>query len=144
MTWDIPAMVQSVTGIVSKLVPDRDLQIKIQHEVQTKLLEMQANQLAAQTDINKVEAQHSSVFVAGARPFIMWVCGFGLAWEFVLAPIVSWTAALSGYAGSLPEIAGDRLFELVLAMLGMAGWRTFDKIKGVDTKRIEVRKATRA
>ena len=144
MTWDFPAMVQSVTGIVNKLIPDRDLQIKIQHEVQNKLLDMQSMQLAAQSETNKIEAQHSSVFVAGWRPFIGWICGAGLAWQFVLAPITAWAAALSGYAGALPDIAGEHLFELVLAMLGMAGWRTLDKIKGVSTKAIEVRKATRA
>jgi hypothetical protein len=144
MTWDIPAMVQSITGLVNKFVPDRDAQIKIQHEVQTKLLDMQSQQLAAQSDVNKIEAAHKSVFVAGWRPFVGWVCGAGLAWEFVLAPIVAWTAALCGYTGTLPEIASEHLFELVLAMLGMAGWRTLDKIKHVDTKLVEVRKATKA
>jgi hypothetical protein len=144
MTWDIPAMVQSITGLVNKFVPDRDAQIKIQHEVQTKLLDMQSQQLAAQSDTNKIEAQHQSVFVAGWRPFVGWVCGAGLAWEFVLAPVVAWAAALAGYTGTLPTIASEHLFELVLAMLGMAGWRTLDKIRGVDTKQVEVRTATKA
>ena len=44
----------------------------------------------AQAEINKIEAAHRSVFVAGWRPFIGWVCGVALAWHFILFDVAVW------------------------------------------------------
>jgi hypothetical protein len=85
----------------------------------------------AQVEVNKVEAGHSSVFVAGWRPSIGWVCAAGLAWAFVVAPIASWSLMVLGIKAELPAIQFDHLFELVLAMLGIGGLRTFEKLRGV-------------
>ena len=89
-----------------------------------------ANQAAmAQVEVNKIEAAHSSVFVAGWRPSIGWVCAAGLAWAFVLAPIASWALVVMGIKGELPAIQTNYLMELVLAMLGIGGLRTFEKLQ---------------
>jgi len=82
----------------------------------------------AQTEINKVQAGHRSIFVAGARPFLMWVCGIGLLFAFVLNPILEWIAPLRGS----PELPLDAMMELTIAMLGLAGLRTVEKLKGVS------------
>jgi len=75
-----------------------------------------------QGEINKLEAQHRSVFVAGWRPFIGWVCGVGLAWHYVGAPILSW------FIPAPPVLTGTGdLINLLLALLGMAGLRSFEK-----------------
>ena len=37
-----------------------------------------------QTKINEIEAGHRTVFVAGWRPFIGWVCGVALAYNFAI------------------------------------------------------------
>ena len=80
----------------------------------------------AQVELNKVEAQHRSVFVAGARPFIMWVCGFGLLFAFLVNPILQW---IMPEVGS-PELPLDVMMELVLAMLGLGALRTVEKLQG--------------
>jgi hypothetical protein len=80
-----------------------------------------------QAEINKVQAGHRSTFVAGARPFLMWVCGFGLLFAFVLNPIIEWIAPLRGS----PELPLEAMMELTIAMLGLAGLRTVEKLKGV-------------
>ncbi len=80
-----------------------------------------------QAEINKVQAQHRSTFVAGARPFLMWVCGFGFLFAFVINPILAWIMPEVG----VPELPLDVMLELTLAMLGLAGLRTVEKIKGV-------------
>ena len=82
----------------------------------------------AQAEINKVQAQHRSTFVAGARPFLTWVCGLGLLFAFVVNPILQWLAPDLG----APELPLDAMMELTLAMLGLAGLRTAEKIKGVS------------
>lgn len=88
----------------------------------------------AQIELNKVEAAHRSVFVAGWRPGIGWVCAVSLAAfyipQYVLAAVLwvraSWEAtALQPYPAT-----ADGLLELVLAMLGLAGVRTIEKLNG--------------
>ena len=80
----------------------------------------------AQAEITKVQAQHRSTFVAGARPFILWVCGFGFLFSFVINPIIQW---IHPEAGS-PVLPLEVMMELTLAMLGLAGLRTIEKLQG--------------
>lgn len=79
-----------------------------------------------QAEINKVQAGHRSTFVAGARPFLMWVCGLGFLFAFVVNPILQWLAPELGS----PELPLDAMLELTLAMLGLAGLRTVEKLNG--------------
>ena len=79
----------------------------------------------AQVEINKLEAQHRSIFVAGWRPFIGWVCGIGLANAFLVTPLLD--AFLPEYSFSLPT---DVMAELVIALLGLGALRTFEKVTG--------------
>lgn len=80
-----------------------------------------------QAEIMKVQAMHRSTFVAGARPFLMWVCGFGFLFAFVINPILQWLLPDIG----TPELPLEAMMELTLAMLGLAAMRTVEKIKGV-------------
>ena len=82
----------------------------------------------AQSEINKVQASHRSTFVAGARPFLMWVCGMGFAMVFILNPLFAWVSPATG----LLELPVDVLLELTLAMLGLSSLRTMEKLKGVS------------
>jgi hypothetical protein len=81
----------------------------------------------AQAEINKVQASHRSIFVAGARPFLMWVCGVGFLFAFLINPILQWIFPDVG----TPVLPLDVMLELTLAMLGLATLRTVEKIKGV-------------
>ena len=83
-----------------------------------------------QAEINKVEAQHRSLFVAGWRPFIGWVCGLGFLWSFLGHPIFEWIVALRGADVPAPAIMTDNMMELVLALLGLGGLRTAEKMTG--------------
>lgn len=80
-----------------------------------------------QAEITKVQVAHRSVFVAGARPFLMWVCGLGFLFAFVINPILTWLMPELG----TPELPLDAMMVLTLAMLGLAGMRTFEKLKGL-------------
>ena len=93
--------------------------------IRTRLLQKPA---LVQAEINKVQAQHRSVFVAGGRPFILWVCGLGFLFAFVINPILQWLAPEVGS----PVLPLEAMTELTLAMLGLAGFRTVEKIKGVS------------
>lgn len=117
------------TKIIDRVIPDKAAAA----QAQTELIKMQVSgeleQLAGQLEVNKVEAAHSSLFVAGWRPFIGWVCGAALAYQFVIRPIVTWAVPSMGY--QIAEMPGldDNLWELLTGMLGLGGLRTYEKVK---------------
>ncbi|RME64972.1 MAG: hypothetical protein D6782_07250 [Alphaproteobacteria bacterium] len=84
----------------------------------------------AQAEINKIEAAHRSLFVAGWRPFIGWVCGVGFLWAFLGHPLFEWGVALAGLDIATPGIVTDNMLELVLALLGLGTLRTVEKLQG--------------
>mgnify|MGYP000686285953 CR=1 FL=1 len=89
---------------------------------------------AGQMKINLAEASHKSIFVAGWRPFIGWVCVFGLGYQYVFAPILGAILALFGSVAILPVLDMAVLFPLVTSLLGIGGMRSWEKWKGVNTK----------
>jgi len=78
-----------------------------------------------QTEINKIEAGHRSIFVAGWRPFLGWICGAGLANVFLINPWIQWITTKSG-----PALPLDAMTELVIALLGLGALRTAEKFGG--------------
>lgn len=127
----IPALAPIVERLVG-LIPDPNERERQRAALEQQIASAIQQQAAQQAEINKIEAGHSSLFVAGWRPFIGWVCGIGLAWTFVLQPIAVWVIAASGIDATMPLIPTDGLIELVLAMLGLGGLRTFERVKGVE------------
>ena len=127
----IPALVPALGTLIDRLIPDKAEAERARLEMEAALVNA-ANQAAlAQVEVNKIEAAHNSVFVAGWRPSIGWVCAAGLAWAFVAAPVASWGLVVFGVKAERPDIQTDYLLELVIAMLGMGGLRTFEKMRGV-------------
>ena len=84
-----------------------------------KLIELQA-------EINKIEAQHRTIFVAGWRPFIGWVCGVALAYNFILRDLLVW---FIGPDQVPPALQMEHLMTVLIGMLGLGGMRTFEKFK---------------
>jgi len=128
-------LITGITPIVSKildLIPDPNAKQHAQLEMQAKLMEYAAQQSTAQSQIDTAEAGSSSVFVAGARPFILWVCGFAFAFLYIVAPVVQWVGMMFHVVIPLPMLDKDTIINLVYAMLGLGGLRTFEKVKGVS------------
>ncbi len=131
-----PALIQSLIGpVIGPLldrIPNANERARAKEDAEAQLLAAFNQASLAQTRINEIEAGHRSIFVAGWRPFIGWVCGAGIMWSFLVQPIAAWAVAMWGSPGAtLPVISTDGLYQLVLAMLGMGGLRTFEKLKGV-------------
>ena len=96
-------------------------------QFEKEMAELKQKPFVMQAMANIKQAGHRSVFVAGARPFLMWVCGLGFLFAFVVNPILQWLMPEVG----TPELPLDVMMELTLAMLGLAGLRTVEKVKGV-------------
>jgi len=128
----IQALIGPVAGLLDKFIEDKDQKAKLAHEIAT-MAEKHAHEAAmAQVDVNKAEAQHRSIFVAGWRPFIGWTCGVALAYHFVIAPLVIFGASWAGAEiPELPSFDMDALMTVLLGMLGLGGLRTYEKTKGL-------------
>jgi hypothetical protein len=132
MTWDIPQMVTTIGGIVNKFIPDRDQQAKLHAELQMKLLEIEADSAKAQAEINQVEAGSSNLFVAGWRPCVGWVCAGAFAWQFVGQPGFSFFYTLyTKQPAPVVALDHDALNTVLFGLLGLGGFRSWEKVKGV-------------
>jgi len=89
---------------------------------------LKAQNAEAQARINETEARHASVFVAGWRPFIGWVCGFGFLYQVVFYPI------LHGWINHLEPLAPDSLYPVLFGILGLGLYRTYEKRSGVQDR----------
>ncbi len=103
-------------------------------EIEYKLAQLEFALKQGQLEINKAEAQNPNWFVAGWRPAIGWTGALALSYQFVVQPLLTWGAHLYGVNVSPPNLDTGMLFNLILAMLGLGGFRTFEKLKGVQNR----------
>ena len=91
-------------------------------------------QMTGQLDINKIEAASNSTFVSGWRPACGWVCALALFYQYLVRPLA--VAVFAAVGHPLPTMPGldENLWQLMMAMLGMGGLRTFEKVQGVANK----------
>lgn len=126
-------LTKPITDIVSEVVVDKDKKRELDVEIQRIIDQADARfheELMGQIEVNKIEAKHASIWVAGWRPFIGWIGGVGLAYNFVLAPFIEFIVRANGYVGELPTPNSNELMTLILAMLGVGAMRSYDKTKG--------------
>jgi hypothetical protein len=118
-------LIELVAPIVDRLIPDPERK----QQLLIELVDALAKFDVAQLEVNRTEAQHASIFVAGWRPFIGWVLGLGVAYSFLIAPLLGGIVAVWKPGFALPAV-DDHLWELIFAMLGMGALRSFDKLRG--------------
>jgi len=128
----LQSLIGPVTGLLDKFIPDADEKAKLAHEIAT-MAEKQAHEAnMGQLEINKMEAQHRSVFIAGWRPFLGWGLSFAMIWHFVIVPMITFGFAYAGIVPpELPAFDMESLMTVLLGMLGLGGLRTFEKAKGL-------------
>ena len=133
--WQL--IIPAITQVLDKIIPDPQAAA----DAKLKALELaQKGDLAAldaelrlalgQIEVNKAEAT-TDMFRGGWRPAVGWVCVVGLAYQFVLQPVLPWLVALFGApVPPLPEIDNESLMVLLTGMLGLGGLRTLERVKG--------------
>ena len=94
------------------------------------ILNAEVQLLLGQINVNKAEASHKSIFVAGWRPFVGWVCGFGLLYASVIEPLMRFIATVNDYTGTFPVLDTTITMQVLLGMLGLGLMRTKEKEKG--------------
>ncbi|NQD37732.1 hypothetical protein HPT27_11910 [Permianibacter sp. IMCC34836] len=139
----IGAIVEGVGKVADDLFTSDEERLKISLEEK----QIEASLTQGQLEVNKAEASNPNMFVAGWRPFIGWVGGFALAYQFLLYPFLTWGWALMQARNWVPAnstppppLAADILWTIVTGMLGIAGMRSYDKMKGTDTREMTAEK----
>ena len=118
------------------LIPDPSAAAKARAEAIEQVLAAAQAVDQAQSEINKVEAASSSVFVAGWRPFIGWVLGCALGFQFILRPFLIWGCDIAHVpVMNIPGL-DDNLWQLMTGMLGLGGLRTYEKAQGIQDSKI--------
>lgn len=121
----IGLLVNAIAPLLDKFIPDKDQRDKLAHELAT-MTEKHAHELAqGQMDVNKVEAAHKSLFVAGWRPAVGWVCVLAMAFNYLCIPV------LSAFGTVIAPVDDSSMMTVLLGMLGLGGMRTFEKTKKV-------------
>jgi hypothetical protein len=110
--------------VINKIWPDKT-------EAEKQQLAAAVMVVQGQLDINKEEAKSPSVFVSGWRPFIGWVCGMGCAWNWAALPIVKVGLAIAGNPIAVSPADISEMMPLLVALLGLGGYRTYEKLNGV-------------
>ena len=124
----LSSLIGPVTGLLDKFIEDKDQKNALAHEIST-MAERHALEIAkGQLEVNKVEAAHKNLFVAGWRPAIGWICGFALLYSTILSPII-------GIWLTVPAVDSSLLTTVLMGMLGLGAMRTAEKVKGVQREK---------
>ena len=124
-------LVEPIAGLLSEFITDKDernrlasklaeLSAQHAHDEQMQGLKLQEKQI----EVNNTSAKSTSVFVAGARPFIIWVCGFSLIFNYMVVPLI-------GIFSEITPMDTTHMIPILGGLLGFGSLRTVEKVKGV-------------
>ena len=124
----LQALIGPVTGLLDKFIEDKDQKNALAHKLAT-MADEHAQELAkGQLAVNAVEAAHKSLFAAGWRPFVGWICGVGLLYNVIISQIL-------GIWFEVPTVDPSLLTPVLMGMLGMGAMRSYEKTKGVQREK---------
>jgi hypothetical protein len=132
----VTALLPALGTLIDRLIPDRAAAERAKAEMEQQLVTA-ANQAAlAQVEVNKIEAAHPSIFVAGWRPAIGWVCAASMGLYYIPMAVMGtglwvWACIEAGALVPRPELGTGEIIGLVISLLGMGSLRTTEKLNGV-------------
>lgn len=131
----IEALIGPISSLLDKFIADKDQKAKLAHEVAT-MAQKHAQELAkAQLEVNKAEAAHNSMFVAGWRPAVGWCCVLGMAGNFLVIPMANFILVLSETNIVIPLIELETMMPVLMGMLGLGAMRSYEKVQGVSREK---------
>jgi len=127
----IEKLIGPVAGLLDKFIEDKDQKNALAHEIAT-MSQKYAQEIAkGQLEVNKVEAAHKSLFVAGWRPAVGWVCVLGMFGNFITIPFSNFVLALLGINIVIPLVPLETMMPVLMGMLGLGAMRSYEKKNAV-------------
>ena len=117
--------------LLERWFPDPAQKAKAEMEMLQLLQSNELKVILAQLELNAKEATHQSIFVAGWRPFVGWICGVSFLYASVLHPLLTWYGRSRGWPAP-PTLDGELMLYVLGGMLGLGGYRSLEKIKGAS------------
>lgn len=130
----VDTIISGILGIVNKFIPDKSRAAEIQAQIEMYKLTSDFQNAMKQIEVNQAEAGHDSVFVAGWRPFIGWVCGFAFTYHVLVVPAIVFISTMTKHPVPLPEFDVMLLMNVLFGMLGLGGFRTYEKVQSQKIK----------
>ena len=131
----IEQLIGPVTRLLDKFIEDKDQKARLAHDLAT-MAQKHAQELAkAQLDVNKTEAAHKSMFVAGWRPAVGWVCCIGLGSNYLFIPMANFVLVVSGSDITVPALDLSEMMPVLMGMLGLGVMRSYEKVNSVARER---------
>jgi hypothetical protein len=128
-------LIGPVTDLLDKFIEDKDQKARLAHDVAT-MAQKHAQELAKyQLEVNKTEAAHKSMFVAGWRPSVGWVCCLGLASNYIVIPMANFVLVISGSSVTVPSLDLSGMMPVLMGMLGLGAMRSYEKVNNVARDR---------
>ena len=118
-------------NVVEKFVDGKATKQELEIEERNHELTAEVQLALAQIKLNTNEAQHPSIFVAGWRPAVGWICAVILLFNFIIGPI------LGAFGSIVPLLDASTMMPVLLGMLGIGGMRSFEKMKGVHRDNLD-------
>tara|TARA_E500000331_G_scaffold306400_1_gene310680 strand:+ start:242 stop:655 length:414 start_codon:yes stop_codon:yes gene_type:complete len=135
LTSIVTGLVGPVSGLLDKFIEDKDQKNQLAHDIATLADKQAHEQVMAQLDVNKQEAAHQSLFVAGWRPAIGWICGLGMLSNFLLIPMANFYLDITGSTNVIPLLQLETMMPVLMGMLGLGAMRSYEKVKGVSREK---------
>lgn len=120
----IGTVANAASKVIGAIFPDKTEIEKAQMATALALLQ-------GQMDTNKIEAASPNLFVSGWRPFIGWICGLACAWNWIGLPIAVAVLGFFGQKADLHPASLTEMMPVLIGMLGLGGYRTYEKVQGV-------------
>lgn len=122
-------LISGILSIIDKIVPDTKTRDQIKYELELYMATSDFQNAMGQQEIAKVDQASDSLWQAGWRPFIGWICGISFGWQFVLVPVIVFFCGLFGHKVPLPEFDMATMMTVLMGMLGLGGYRTYEKLQ---------------
>lgn len=116
--------------VIDRVLPDKAANDAAKAQLLSTEFQAEAQQILGQIEVDKVEAASNSKFVAGWRPWIGWVCGFALAEDMIIRPLLQQVSTLFNHPIVLQPLDISTLLTLLGGLLGFGAMRSFDKQQG--------------
>lgn len=128
-----PMLIGSVLEVgktlLDRFFPDPEKKREAEMEMFRMAAQGELAQTIAQLEINAKEASSPSLFVAGWRPAVGWVCVIAMFFQYILRPL------LIGFdiVTTIPSL-DENLWAILTGILGIGGLRTAEKFGKVEAK----------
>lgn len=110
-----------------------EVQAQYASQLQTIELQQAGNQIQGQINVNQEESK-GNWFEADWRPLVGYICGGGLAIQFIVSPLATWGCALAHFPIQFPQLDMSTLLTLLFGMLGLGGIKAAENISGSKSR----------